>query len=204
MQSPVGGDILTFTILGFYKTRCDEWGLGLIEKLRTMQACVVSYKVAMAEGFIISKTGMFILKVHFNPSNSCWHASVLSWHCHIQEQNKKKGGGLREPLLDSGNQFVKKKKKKKLSVSIQNGNVSYQLVVLIDIVLLQRIKFAATEQEKPRSYKTHKSTSLLQSSVLKQRRLTCVMQSCIADSLLHTSQQQRDTCLIDPTLKIWN
>lgn len=116
----------------------------------------------------------------------------------------KKGGGLREPLLDSGNQFVKKKKKKKLSVSIQNGNVSYQLVVLIDIVLLQRIKFAATEQEKPRSYKTHKSTSLLQSSVLKQRRLTCVMQSCIADSLLHTSQQQRDTCLTDPTLKIWN
>lgn len=203
MQSPVGGDILTFTILGFYKTRCDEWGLGLIEKLRTMQACVVSYKVAMAEGFIISKTGMFILKVHFNPSNSCWHASVLSWHCHIQEQNKKKGR-VKGAFVGFRKSVCKKKKKKKLSVSIQNGNVSYQLVVLIDIVLLQRIKFAATEQEKPRSYKTHKSTSLLQSSVLKQRRLTCVMQSCIADSLLHTSQQQRDTCLTDPTLKIWN
>lgn len=88
-------------------------------------------------------------------------------------------------------------------MSIQNGNVSYQLVVLIDIVLLQRIKFAATEQEKPRSYKTHKSTSLLQSSVLKQRRLTCVMQSCIADSLLHTSQQQRDTCLAEDLKLTW-
>lgn len=114
MQSPVGGDILTFTILGFYKTRCDEWGLGLIEKLRTMQACVVSYKVAMAEGFIISKTGMFILKVHFNPSNSCWHASVLSWHCHIQEQNLKKRGRVKGAFVGFRKSVCKKKKKKKV------------------------------------------------------------------------------------------